>query len=417
VIWDVVVVGAGPAGSAAARAAGRAGRSVLLLERAELPRYKTCGGGIIGLSRRELPEGMEPPYRDIVTAITFTHDGQRERTRRARRPLFGLVNRDEFDAALAKAAVEAGAELREGVTVTGIDLAETVPDSGSASRLDGTTALDDTPDHAAEGTMALRVDGASDGMDSVTGGVIRARAVVGADGSASRVARFVGVRARQVDLGLEVEVSVPPTLAAAWAGRIGLDWGPIPGSYGWVFPKGESLTVGVIAARGNGEATKRYLNAYLTRLGLADYPPAVSSGHLTRCREADSPLARGRAIVAGDAAGLLEPWTREGISYALRSGRLAGEAAARIAGASDASAVEAAGEDYARRVDAEVGIDMRAGFRLLRAFEHRPAAFHTAVTTLPPAWRAFVGVTRGETTFGRLLRNRLASASLSALGG
>lgn len=387
-IWDVVVVGAGPAGSAAARAAARADRSVLLLERATLPRYKTCGGGIIGVSRRELPDGMTPPYRDMVSAITFTHDGRRERTKRARRPLFGLVNRDEFDAALVKTAIEAGAELREGVTVAGIE------------------------DDASTGTVLVRTDGAGEGE-----GEIRARAVVGADGSASRVARSVGVRLRQVDLGLEVEIPVPPQVAAAWAGRVGLDWGPIPGSYGWVFPKGESLTVGVIAARGNGEATKRYLTDYVARLGLADHPAAVSSGHLTRCREADSPLARGRALVAGDAAGLLEPWTREGISYALRSGRLAGEAAAAVATAPDSAAVEAAGEEYGRRVEAEVGIDMRAGYRLLRAFEGRPAAFHTAVTTLPPAWRAFVGVTRGETTFGRLLRNRLASASLSALGG
>jgi flavin-dependent dehydrogenase len=250
-----------------------------------------------------------------------------------------------------------------------------------------------------------------------TGEVISARAVVGADGSASRVARHVGVRCGQVDLGLEAEIPVPPEVAATWAGRVLLDWGPIPGSYGWVFPKGASLTVGVIAARGNGEATKRYLNAFVARLGLAGYPAAISSGHLTRCREADSPLTRGRALVAGDAAGLLEPWTREGISYALRSGRLAGEAAASIATARDDAAVAAAGADYARAIDAELGADMRAGFRLLRAFERRPGAFHAAVTTLPPAWRAFTGVTRGDTTFGRLLRHRLASSSLAALGG
>jgi flavin-dependent dehydrogenase len=56
--WDVIVVGAGPAGSNAARTAAEAGARVLLLEKAELPRYKTCGGGLIGYSRRSLPPGF-----------------------------------------------------------------------------------------------------------------------------------------------------------------------------------------------------------------------------------------------------------------------------------------------------------------------------------------------------------------------
>ncbi len=60
-VWDVVVVGAGPAGASAAYAAAVAGRKVLLLEKAELPRYKTCGGGIIGFSRDALPPGFELP--------------------------------------------------------------------------------------------------------------------------------------------------------------------------------------------------------------------------------------------------------------------------------------------------------------------------------------------------------------------
>lgn len=66
-VWDVVVVGAGPAGSSAAYAAATAGRRVLLLEKAELPRYKTCGGGIIGPSRDALPPGFVLPSRTAST--------------------------------------------------------------------------------------------------------------------------------------------------------------------------------------------------------------------------------------------------------------------------------------------------------------------------------------------------------------
>lgn len=70
-IWDVVVIGAGPAGTTAARVAAEAGCSVLLLERAAVPRYKTCGGGLIGSSQASLPAGLGVAIHDEITAVTF----------------------------------------------------------------------------------------------------------------------------------------------------------------------------------------------------------------------------------------------------------------------------------------------------------------------------------------------------------
>jgi flavin-dependent dehydrogenase len=147
---------------------------------------------------------------------------------------------------------------------------------------------------------------------------VHARVAVGAAGSSGISARHVGVRHCQVDLGLELELPVPVEQQALWRGRVLLDWGAIPGSYAWVFPKGDRLTVGVIAARGEAERTRDYLRRFVERLDLSGVEPAHDSGHLTRCRTEDSPLRRGRVLVAGDAAGLLEPWSREGISAALR---------------------------------------------------------------------------------------------------
>ncbi|HEV7629344.1 MAG TPA: FAD-dependent oxidoreductase, partial [Streptomyces sp.] len=105
-VWDVVVVGAGPAGAAAAYAAAVAGRRVLLLEKAELPRYKTCGGGIIGPSRDSLPPGFDLPLRDRVHAVTFSLNGKLTRTRRSRHMLFGLVNRSDLDHSLVEHAIK-----------------------------------------------------------------------------------------------------------------------------------------------------------------------------------------------------------------------------------------------------------------------------------------------------------------------
>ncbi|MGK5632628.1 geranylgeranyl reductase family protein [Streptomyces sp. URMC 123] len=374
-VWDVVVVGAGPAGASAAHAAASAGRAVLLLEKAELPRYKTCGGGIIGPSRDALPPGFELPLRDRVHAVTFSLNGRLTRTRRAKRMLFGLVDRAEFDAALVESARAAGAVVRTGATVSRVE--QHGPD---------------VPDRR---TVAVVL---SDGE------IVLARSVVGADGSASRIGAHVGVKLDQVDLGLEAEIPVPPTVAEDWAGRVLLDWGPTPGSYGWVFPKGDTLTVGVISARGDGAGTKRYLEDFIARLGLAGFEPAISSGHLTRCRADDSPLSRGRVLVCGDAAGLLEPWTREGISFALRSGRLAGEWAVRIAEARDGVDARRQALNYAFAVKAGLGVEMGVGRRMLAVFERRPGLMHAAVTGFRPAWRAFAKVTRGSTSLAEIVR-------------
>ncbi|MBF6044033.1 geranylgeranyl reductase family protein [Streptomyces sp. NRRL B-1677] len=374
-VWDVVVVGAGPAGASAAHAAASAGRRVLLLEKAELPRYKTCGGGIIGPSRDSLPPGFELPLRDRVHAVTFSLNGKLTRTRRSKRMLFGLINRPEFDAALVEAAKDAGAEVRTGVAVARVE------QHGPA-----------VPDRR---TVAVVLAG---------GETVLARAVVGADGSAGRIGAHVGVKLAEVDLGLEAEIPVPPTVAEDWAGRVLIDWGPIPGSYGWVFPKGDTLTVGVISARGEGSATKRYLEDFIARLGLAGFEPSISSGHLTRCRSDDSPLSRGRVIVCGDAAGLLEPWTREGISFALRSGRLAGEWAVRIGEAQDAVDARRQALNYAFAIKAGLGVEMGVGRRMLTFFERRPGLMHAALTGFRPAWHAFTRITRGQTTLAEIVR-------------
>ncbi|MFD7664285.1 geranylgeranyl reductase family protein [Streptomyces sp. NPDC059788] len=386
-VWDVVVVGAGPAGASAAYAAACTGRRVLLLEKAELPRYKTCGGGIIGPSRDALPPGFDLPLRDRVHAVTFSLNGKLARTRRSKNMLFGLINRPDFDAQLVKTAQDAGAELRTGVTVSRVE------QHGSA-----------VPDRR---TVAVVLG---------DGEVVLARSVVGADGSASRIGAHVGVKMDQVDLGLEAEIPVPSTVAEDWAGRVLVDWGPIPGSYGWVFPKGDTLTVGVISARGEGAATKRYLDDFIGRLGLAGFEPSISSGHLTRCRADDSPLSRGRVLVCGDAAGLLEPWTREGISFALRSGRLAGEWAARVSEAHDAVDARRQALNYAFAIKAGLGVEMGVGRRMLSLFSRRPGMIHAALTGFRPAWQAFAKIVRGTTTLAEIVRTHpVARRALGAM--
>jgi len=339
-----------------------------VLERAEHPRYKTCGGGLIGASRAAAGALIEVPSRDEIKSATITLRGGQEYTRSHGEPLLAMVVREEFDAALLKRAEENGAQVRQRAQVRAIDQA----DGHATARL-------------ADGTE------------------VTATVIVGADGSSGVAARHVGAQFDQVDLGLELEISVPDKVARQWSGRVLLDWGKIPASYGWVFPKGDRLTVGVIAARGQGEATKAYLREFVDRLRLAGFEAVQDSGHLTRCRSDGSPLRKGQVIVAGDAAGLLDPWTREGISFALRSGALAGEHAAKG---------DPAG--YVAAVNATLVPDMRAGRTLLNAFTRHTGTFHRGLSTAK-GWHAFVMMCRSEISLSELAARPSARVSLALL--
>jgi geranylgeranyl reductase family protein len=373
--WDVAVIGAGPGGLAAAHAAASAGARTIVLERAEHPRYKTCGGGLIGTSLAAASARITVPARDRVAAVTFTVRGRRAFTRRsAGDPVLTMVRRDDFDLAWYRAAVAAGAQVRQNAQVRTLD-----QDADTA-----TVTLTD-------------------------GEVISARFVIGADGSAAISTRHVGVSFEQQDLGLEVELAATDADRAAYRGRVLLDWGPVAGSYGWVFPKDDELTVGVIMAKGRGAETKQYLTDLLDQLGLADRRVLRDSGHLTRCRRADAPLRKGRVLVVGDAAGLLEPWTREGISYALRSGTWAGEVTARAQSPAELS-------EYDQLVNRHLAPGMAAGRRLLQVFARHPRLMHAAMAT-PMGWRAFVLFCRGELAMADVVRRPSIRTLINLLGG
>ncbi|WP_375400687.1 geranylgeranyl reductase family protein [uncultured Amnibacterium sp.] len=372
--WDVLVVGAGPAGSSAARTAAEAGARVLLIDAATFPRYKTCGGGLVGTSLAHVPPGVLAQATGSRTdMVTVALQSGRPRRIRATSPFLTMVDRAPFDQALVDAAVAAGATFRDSVRVRGIE-------------------QDDD-------AVTVRTSGAP----------LTAAIVVGADGSAGVTGRHVGVRIARTDLGLELELT-RPTHDPDWATRLHLDWGRDPGTYGWVFPKADRLTVGVIQRKGSGEATRAYLDRFVRGLGLQDRLVERSSGHLTQWRRAGSPVRRGRVLVAGDAAGLLEPWSREGISYALRSGALAGTAAAAAA-AGDRSA--AAGYEQAIRRGLER--EQRAGALLLGVFERHPLLMHLALTRIGAGAALFVRSCRTGVDLPRVVAHRLVGPLIRLL--
>ena len=370
--WDVIVVGAGPAGASAARAAAEAGASVLLLDKARFPRYKTCGGGITGMSRAHLPASSLATVQEEITRVGFSHRMRRTSWKSDKDSFLGMVERDVFDQANVDAAVAVGAVFQDSTNVR------------SVSEKDGVV------------TIA--------GSDSDFTG----RVVIGADGAGGRVGRYVGVEIAKSDLGLEVELPKPP--GAQWDNAIYLDWGKAKGSYAWVFPKRDRLTVGVIQARGAADETRAYLTQWLEHLGLADVTPVRDSGHLTSWRTPGSPIRRGHVVLAGESGGLLEPWSREGISYALRSGTWAGQRAAQRALGDDEAL-----DLYERSVRDLLDPEIAAGAAFLKVFERWPGLIQIAVTKTRAGSRYFVRFSRGQVGLAQTLSHPMIHRVLGRL--
>src|SRR4051812_24395661 len=258
-----------------------------------------------------MPDAARAAFEAEITDFGLSRAGRDRVMLHADEPFLGMVQRESFDQLLVDAAVAAGAVFRDATAVRG--LAE--DDDGVTVQLDGEE--------------------------------LRARVVIGSDGSNGRTSGYVGVEFAGSDLGLEVELAAS---GHDWASTALFDWGADRGAYAWLFPKHDTLTIGVIQRVGLPDATRAYLELWLRQLGLEGATRARESGHLTRWRSRRSPLRRGSVLVAGEAAGLLEPWTREGISFALRSGALAGAAAAAAAQAPNATVREAALDGYGASV-------------------------------------------------------------------
>jgi geranylgeranyl reductase family protein len=342
--YDAIVVGAGPAGSTTAFRLARAGARVCLLDRATFPRDKPCGGGLTLRAVKALPFSVEPVVEDVVDKLELGLGYRRRFTKSSDEPLVLMTQRRRLDAFLADQAAEAGAEFRQGAKVTAVS---------------------------------------TDGRVEVAGETMEAEAVIGADGANGVSARPVGA-APELGVALEGNVAYEHVDAARYRGRAVVELGVVPGGYAWVFPKGDHVNVGVGGWGSEGPRLRERLSELCRAYGIDEADVTELRGHRLPMRGGRRRPVSGRLALVGDAAGLVDPLSGDGMYEAFVSGKLAAEAV--LAGDLDAYA-----DSFSERFAAPEALSWRAKV----AFDRFPAASYW-LARLPVSWRVFQTVVRGE---------------------
>jgi len=369
---DVLVVGAGPGGAAAATAAKRAAPelAVLLVERDRAvgtPVRCAEGVGDAGLREFADPDGAPWVARRIRRVIFLAPDDTEVAV--AEREVGWILDRTRFDAALAAEACAAGVELRVGT-------------EAAAMSRDG-------------GRWAVRLRTSAGGGQDET---VRARVVIGADGVETMVGRWAGLDTRVPARDMESCAQYLVQGIACDPDAIYLQFGSAiaPGGYAWIFPKGPGIAnvgLGIVALKADGRTARQYLDEWMTHR----FPDGAKTGYTVGGVIVHTTVARTSGdgvLLCGDAAHMVNPLSGGGIVNAMKSGRLAGGTAAAAIRAGDATATGLAG--YHRAWMALLGDDHRKYYAIKQALERFDDAFFNGLA------RTVNAIPRDRRTLGRI---------------
>jgi geranylgeranyl reductase family protein len=363
--YDVAVVGAGPSGSTTAYHLAKAGARVLLLDRAEFPREKPCGGGVTARAFHRAPVDLTPVVEQVIDSVRFSYRLGNTFDYAYGQTLVYMTQRHRMDAFLMQQAADAGADFDGGSVVRNLELDK-----------DG-----------------VRI--------AANGDVYEADAVVGADGANGVVARHAGLKP-VTDPPVALEAHFPyggESPPEPWQDMLALELGSVPGGYGWSFPKADHFNVGCGGWHSQGGKLRTHLAALREHYGLQAAPMLNLRGHHLPTRDEGAPIVRGRALLVGDAAGLVDPMSGEGIFSAFVSGHLAAARLLRFLDGMDADLYP-----YEAAVEREIMSDIRAAKLLRDAFHYTPGPCYFMLRRSERFRVMLCQLITGEHTYTRFLR-------------
>ena len=285
-IYDVIVIGMGPAGSTAAYEAASRGLSVLALDKSLFPRYKACGGGLTRKVHRIIDLESLACIESTITSFRLSYRSN-HKTFHLDQPFAYMVMREKFDQMLVDRAVKTG------VTFKG-------------------------------NTPVQKIDEQEDRVELYAGShTFKGKVVIGADGALGMTTRWLNPHLKlKQSPGLEGEFKKDHDPVGS--STIDIEVGGVKSGYGWIFPKNKVLSIGVAGFNGNPKLKKSY-HDYIAETFPETASCVKETGHpIPIFIHSRLKLVSRRLLLAGDAGRLVDPFFGEGIYYAMRSGQIAG---------------------------------------------------------------------------------------------
>ncbi len=363
-MYDCIIVGAGPAGGSAAYHLAKRGRRVLVLEKQALPRYKPCGGGVSPQVAEWFDFDFSPAISLKSSQLRFTWNlaDPVEADLHQLEPIW-MVRRDVFDHFLIQQAEAQGAELRASTAATGIEF---------------------KGDHWQVNTAAEPLAG---------------RYLIAADGVKGSMAQWLGFTARKRRLAgaLEAEAQVDNPDS-----RIHFEFGMVKNGYIWNFPKADGYSIGIGTFRGGQpQDFKAILSDYAAAFNV-DLDSSRQYGHPIGLWDGDQPLHTQNAVLAGEAACVVDPMTAEGIRPSMFTGVKAAAAIDQALGGS----LEAL-EQYSAVIAQEWGSEMAWAQRLAGVFYRLPGIGYSVGIKRPGAVERMGEILCGKRRYGEVANRAL----------
>ncbi|MBI2263655.1 MAG: geranylgeranyl reductase family protein [Armatimonadetes bacterium] len=365
--YDVIVVGLGPAGSTISYHLAKEGARVLGLDRCDFPRKKPCGGALSPRTIQAIPFDIKDTYVKTVYGGIFTFAGGDRLSLERESPLSHMTTRLCFDHFLLKESAKVGVSIRTGLVV------ESFRES-------------------------------TDSVTVVTShGSFSGKYLIGADGVNSMVERALHPRHRRRRIiAQEMDIPVPDPLADDPQRFLYVDFGIIPRGYGWIFPKGDHLNVGIAGLNLSGREVKQAAGSFLSShpaLAEADfgnwYGYSLSLPFSERL-----PLARGRIFLCGEAAGLVDPFTGEGIYFAVESAKMAAPLVIEALRGRNGASLK-----YDQSVKARFYPEFRWAYHLMRLATTFPRITYQIIKDHRQVMPAYFRLISGETTYQQTVEN------------
>tara|TARA_R110001592_G_scaffold84828_6_gene250691 strand:+ start:94 stop:1233 length:1140 start_codon:yes stop_codon:yes gene_type:complete len=328
-IFDVAIIGSGPAGASAAFKLAEKGISTVIIEKETLPRYKTCGGAFGLAGRKMMPFDIsEVVEKECFNIDVFFEKIDKNFSIQKDEPIITMVMRADFDNFVVKKAQELGVTLLENHKLTAITFADNI-------------------------------------ILHTSQGDVKTKFVIAADGALSKTAKLTGwEETRLLIPALEYEVVVNEEDFKRLSKSVRLDFDAIPMGYGWCFPKKNHLSIGVGAFRKiNVDFKQTYRNYLEKTLKVTEIISEEMHGFQVPVSIRKDGFVKKNVFLVGDAAGFADPLSAEGITNAIISGNMA--AAAIIESNLNS---ELAAKLYNEKLEDGFLPELRSAFKLSKLF-------------------------------------------------